>query len=96
MRESLEDLVPAFEKASGHKVTIIFKSGVDVSAALRAGDQADLVVSTDTALDELAKEGKVVAGSRVDFVAPTRRRGGEGRRAEARHQHARRVPQTLS
>ena len=70
MRESLEELVPAFEKASGHKVTIIFKSGVDVSAALRAGDQADLVVSTDTALDELVKEGKVVAGSRVDFARP--------------------------
>ena len=70
MRESLEDLVPAFEKASGHKVTIIFKSGVDVTAALRAGDQADLAVSTDTALDELVKEGKIVAGSRVDFARP--------------------------
>jgi molybdate transport system substrate-binding protein len=70
MRESLEELVPAFEKASGHKVTIIFKSGVDVSAALRAGDQADLVVSTNTALEELTKEGKIVAGSRVDFARP--------------------------
>ena len=70
MRESLEDLVPAFEKATGHKVTIIFKSGVDVTAALRAGDQADLAVSTDTALDELAKEGKITAGSRVDFARP--------------------------
>ena len=70
MREPLEDLVPAFEKTSGHKVTIIFKSGVDVSGAMRGGDQADLVVSTDTALDELVKEGKVVAGSRVDFAKP--------------------------
>jgi molybdate transport system substrate-binding protein len=70
MRESLEDLVPAFEKASGHKVTIIFKSGVDVTAALRAGDQADVAVSTDTALDELVKEGKIVANSRVDFARP--------------------------
>jgi molybdate transport system substrate-binding protein len=70
MRESLEELVPAFEKASGHKVKIIFKSGVDVSAALRGGDQADLVVSTDTALDALAKEGKVVTGSRIDFARP--------------------------
>ena len=40
------------------------------SAALRAGDQADIVVSTDTALNELAKEGKVVTGSRVDFARP--------------------------
>ena len=70
MREALEDLVPMFEKVSGHKVTIVFKSGVDVSAALRAGDQADLAVSTDTALDELVKEGKIVAGSRVDFSRP--------------------------
>jgi molybdate transport system substrate-binding protein len=70
MRESLEDLVPAFEKASGHKVTITFKSGVDVTAALRAGEYADLAVSTDTALDELVKEGKIAAGSRVDFARP--------------------------
>jgi molybdate transport system substrate-binding protein len=68
MREALEDLIPAFERASGHKVTITFKSGVDVSAALRAGDHADLAVSTDAALDELAKEGRIVAGSRVDFT----------------------------
>ena len=43
MREALEDLVPAFERASGHKVTIIFKSGVDVSAALRAGRGVNVV-----------------------------------------------------
>lgn len=70
MRESLEDLVPMFEKVSGHKVTIVFKSGVDVSAALRAGDQADIAVSTDTALDALVKEGKIVAGSPIDFARP--------------------------
>jgi molybdate transport system substrate-binding protein len=70
MREALEDLIPAFERASGHKVTITFKSGVDVSAALRAGDYADLAVSTNSALDELAKEGRIVAGSRVDFARP--------------------------
>jgi molybdate transport system substrate-binding protein len=68
MREALEDLVPMFERASGHKVTITFKSGVDVSAALRAGVHADIAVSTNVALDELAKEGRIVAGSRVDFI----------------------------
>ena len=29
---------------------------------------ADLLITAGPALDELAKEGKVVAGSRVDFV----------------------------
>ena len=68
MREVLEELVPAFERASGHKVAITFQSGVNVSARIREGAIADVVITTGTALDELAKEGKVVAGSRVDFV----------------------------
>jgi molybdate transport system substrate-binding protein len=68
MREVLEELVPAFERASGHKVTINFQSGVNVSAKIREGAVADLVITAGPALDELAKEGKVVAGSRVDFV----------------------------
>ena len=54
--------------ASGHKVAITFQSGVNVSARIREGAIADVVITTGTALDELAKEGKVVAGSRVDFV----------------------------
>jgi molybdate transport system substrate-binding protein len=68
MREVLEELVPAFERASGHKVAISFQSGVNVSARIREGAIADVVITTGTALDELTKEGKIVAGSRVDFV----------------------------
>jgi len=68
MRELLDELIPAFERASGHKVTIDFQSGVNVSAKLRGGAAADLVVTTATALDELIKDEKVVAGSRIDFV----------------------------
>ena len=49
-------------------VAITFQSGVNVSARIREGAIADVVITTGTALDELAKEGKVVAGSRVDFV----------------------------
>jgi molybdate transport system substrate-binding protein len=68
MREVLEELIPAFERTSGHKVTITFQSGVNVSARLREGAVADLVITAGPALDALTKEGKVVAGSRVDFV----------------------------
>ena len=68
MREVLEELVPAFEQASGHKVTVVFQSGVNVFARMREGAVADVVITTGVALDDLAKEGKVIAGSRVDFV----------------------------
>jgi molybdate transport system substrate-binding protein len=68
MRELLEELIPAFERASGHKVTITFQSGVNVSARMREGAIADVVITAAPALDDLVKDGKVVAGSRVDFV----------------------------
>jgi molybdate transport system substrate-binding protein len=68
MREVLEELIPAFERASGHKVVITFQSGVNVSARMREGAVADVVITAAPALDDLIKDGKVVAGSRVDFV----------------------------
>jgi molybdate transport system substrate-binding protein len=68
MREVVEELVAMFERASGNKVTMTFQSGVETSAKIEAGAVADLVVTTPEAIDELVKDGKVVAGSRVNFV----------------------------
>jgi molybdate transport system substrate-binding protein len=68
MREALEDLVPVFERASGHKVTISFYSGAQLPARMKDGAPADLVMTTPDSIDDLVKAGKVVAGSRVDFV----------------------------
>jgi molybdate transport system substrate-binding protein len=68
MREVVEELAAMFERASGHKVTMTFQSGVETSAKIEAGAVADLVVTTPEAIDELVKDGKVVAGSRVNFV----------------------------
>jgi molybdate transport system substrate-binding protein len=68
MREALEALIPAFERASGHKVTISFYSGAQLPVRVKEGEPADLVVTTPDSIDDLVKAGKVVAGSRVDFV----------------------------
>jgi molybdate transport system substrate-binding protein len=68
MREAVEELAAMFERASGNKVTMTFQSGVETSAKIEQGAVADLVVTTPEAIDELVKEGKVVAGSRVNFV----------------------------
>jgi molybdate transport system substrate-binding protein len=68
MREALEALVPMFERASGHKVTVSFYSGAQLTAKVKEGAPADLVVTTPDSIDELVKAGKVVADSRVDFV----------------------------
>jgi molybdate transport system substrate-binding protein len=68
MREVLEELVPMFERASGHKVTLSFLSGAVLPVKVKEGAQADLVVTTPQTIDDLAKAGRVEAGTRVDFV----------------------------
>jgi len=68
MREVLEELVPMFERASGHKVTLSFQSGAVLPVKVKEGAQADVVVTTPETIDDLVKAGKVEAGTRVDFV----------------------------
>ena len=68
MREVLEELVPMFERASGHKVAVSFQSGAVLPVKIKEGAQADLVVTTPETIDDLVKAGKVVAGTRADFV----------------------------
>src|SRR3954471_835149 len=68
MREVLDELVPMFERASGHKVTVTFLSGAVLPGKVREGAPADLVVTTPETIEDLVKAGKVEAATRMDFV----------------------------
>jgi molybdate transport system substrate-binding protein len=68
MREVLDELVPMFERTSGHKVVVTFQSGAVLPVKIKEGAQADLVVATPQVIDDLVTAGKVVAGTRADFV----------------------------
>ena len=68
-----DELRPAFERSTGHRVVTAYASsqggGPDsIPSRLARGEPADLVIMAAPALDGLIKEGKVVAGSRVDLV----------------------------
>jgi molybdate transport system substrate-binding protein len=65
---ALHEIVPMFERASGHKVNITFEAGPDLMAKLRSGPAGDLVIGPSDFTDGLLKEGRLVAGSRVEFV----------------------------
>ena len=67
-KEALIEIVPEFEHASGHKINITFGSGPIVLEKVRAGAAGDLFIGPDEFSDPLLKEGKLVAGSRVDFA----------------------------
>jgi molybdate transport system substrate-binding protein len=67
------DLVPEFERATGHKVTT--SAGASMGGApdsipvrLERGEHADVLIMAAVALDGLIKDGKAMAGSRVDLA----------------------------
>ena len=67
-KEALIEIVPLFERSSGHKVNITFGSGLNMVEKIRAGAAGDLFIGPDEFAAALLKEGKLVAGSRVDFA----------------------------
>jgi predicted neuraminidase/ABC-type molybdate transport system substrate-binding protein len=67
------ELVPQFERATGHKVVTAFGPSMGSSpdaipTRLQRGDPIDAVILAASALDGLIADGKVVRGSRVDLV----------------------------
>ena len=66
--QAYRELVPQFEKASGHKVTTVFTGTLDANKRLAAGETYDLLIMSAPSIEEHIKAGKVVAGSRVDLA----------------------------
>jgi molybdate transport system substrate-binding protein len=67
--ETYLELVSPFERATKHRVvTGATATGIgqdSIPSRLRRGEPVDVVILADAALDELIKEGRIVAGSRV-------------------------------
>jgi molybdate transport system substrate-binding protein len=66
--EAYKELVPQFEKASGHKVTTVFTGTLGAMKRLSDGESYDLLIMSRQSIDELSQSGKVVAGSRTDIA----------------------------
>lgn len=64
---AMEELVPQFERVSGHALRITYGPTGGLAKRLIGGEAADLIILADTGLDELTKQGKVVPG-RTDFA----------------------------
>lgn len=60
----MEELLPAFERASGHKVSISYDTAILTLSRIKGGETADLVILNAPAIDELTKQGRIAAGSR--------------------------------
>jgi molybdate transport system substrate-binding protein len=62
------DLLPEFERANGVTPAITWASTNMLMDEIGKGATGDLAILTDAAIDDLIRQGKMVAGSRVDLV----------------------------
>jgi molybdate transport system substrate-binding protein len=68
LTSALDELAPQFERATGNKLNIGYSLIADIRKRIVAGETADVVILSRPAMDDLAKQDKIAAGSIVDVV----------------------------
>lgn len=67
VRAALLELVPQFEKATGHKAVMDFAVIAVLKRRIAAGEAFDIVIPGPELIDELVGQGKVAADTRAAF-----------------------------
>jgi molybdate transport system substrate-binding protein len=67
-KEALIELVPEFERASGHKVNITYSGGGGLADRIRGGTRGDLFIGPEEFSSPLIAEGKLLGDSRTPFA----------------------------
>ena len=67
-KEALIELVPEFERATGHKVNITYAGGGGLATRIREGTRGDLFIGPEEFSGPLIEEGKLLAGTRTAFA----------------------------
>jgi len=67
VKAATDEIVPPFEKASGHKLRAIYGPSGGLTRRFDNGEAADVIIVDSAAIDALIKQGKVAPG-RTDFA----------------------------
>jgi len=68
VKEVVLELLPAFQRASGHTLAPTYGASAAIVKNIKDGAHADVVIVTSEAIADLASAGKVIAGSRNDLA----------------------------
>ena len=68
VKEAYLELLPAFEKASGHTVKAAWSNTTDIQKRVSGGEIYDLVILGDNGTQALIKEGRLLASTRASFA----------------------------
>src|SRR6202030_3257353 len=66
VREPYRELVPVFEKATRHRVTIDWGGTVDIVKRVGAGEVGDIVIIPAGRIDDFVKQGLLIG--RIDLA----------------------------
>jgi len=67
-KEVIDEILPAFEKTSGHKVAIAFAGTANIKKRIAAGEMYDLVIVGGPVIDSFIQQGKITPGTRTDLM----------------------------
>ena len=81
----MDELAPQFEKATKHKVTMVFGLAGALKTKIEKGEPFDVAILTPPLLDDLIAKG--AGAGEVDHRAHGPWTDDQGGRAQARHQH---------
>lgn len=68
LKTSMDVLAPEFERASGHKLALSFGPSMRIAKQVADGEPNDVTIVTADGIEELTKQGRIVAGSRTDVA----------------------------
>jgi molybdate transport system substrate-binding protein len=65
LQSAMEELIPEFQKASGHTVKVTYAAPGANTERVRKGEPADVAIVSSEQWDSLQKDGKLAPGTRV-------------------------------
>lgn len=67
-KEAYLELVPEFERSTGHKVVTLWVPSVQMMSRLKGGEMVDLVIMSAASLDELTEHGMIDPANRFNLA----------------------------
>ena len=69
LRPAVQELAPAFEKSSGHKLSIQYDTAENIEKKVAAEDPVDVAILTKPQVDKLVRVAKLVGGSTAPLAS---------------------------
>lgn len=69
LRPAVQELAPAFEKSSGHKLSIQYDTAENIEKNVAAEEPIDVAILTKPQVDKLVRVAKLVGGSMANLAS---------------------------